>query len=125
MTLLSISIEVLFRISWFQSPLLSNVTSAVNWSCVVLMTILTILVRKYYHPAKFVCPLITVFCFYYYAVVDFQGIVLPIYNVIVVGTTITYLLLTYFIEDWIIQSLISIPIFSVLTWRQSKAVLQE
>jgi hypothetical protein len=89
------------------------------------MISLSILVRKFYHAAKFVCPLITVFCFYYFCVVDFHGAIMPVYNVIVVGTAITYLLLTYFIENWLVQAAISIPIFSILTWRQSFAVLEQ
>jgi len=91
----------------------------------VLLVSLSILVRKFYHAAKFVCPLITVFCFYYYCVVDFQGVISPVYNVIVVGTTITYFLLAYFIENWMFQFLISIPIFSILTWRHSTAILHQ
>ena len=91
----------------------------------MLLLSLSILVRKFYHAAKFVCPLITVFSFYYFCLVDFQAAIMPVYNVILVGTAITYLLLTYFIENWLIQAAISIPIFSILTWRQSTAILEE
>ena len=89
------------------------------------MLSLTILVRKFYNAAKFVCPLMTIFCFYYFCVVDFRGAIMPVYNVIVVGTAINYLVLSFFVENWLLQAVISVPIFSVLTWRQSSAVLEE
>lgn len=81
------------------------------------MISLSLLVRKFYHASKFVCPLITLFCFYYFCVVDFNGKIMPVYNVVVVGTAITYLLLTYYVENWLIQAAISIPIFGILIWR--------
>jgi hypothetical protein len=88
------------------------------------MIAMSILVRHFYHAAKFVGPLLTIYCFYYFCVVDFSGQIEQIYNVIVVGITITFLLLAFYLECWIVNAAISIPVFGLLMWWQSKIMLE-
>lgn len=68
---LSIAIEVLQRLNYLESPVLSNTTSAVNWATVAVLIALSVLVRKYYRVCMLVSPLLTGFLFYYFCVVDF------------------------------------------------------
>jgi hypothetical protein len=117
--LLSITVEVLQRSSLVYAPMLTNVTTGVNWLIVILMVVLSVLVRKFYHACIVVSPLLATYCFYYFCIVDFSGHIDALYNVIVVGISITFLLLIFFMEHWLANALISIPIFGLLMWRQN------
>lgn len=121
-TSLAVTIEVLIRASLVKAPMLENVTSVVNWAFVILMVVLSVLVRKFYHASIVVSPLLTIYCFYYFCIVDFTGHIASNYNIIVVGISITYLLLAFYMESWLANSLISVPIFGLLMWRQSSAI---
>ena len=84
--------------------------------------VLSVLVRKFYHACIVVSPLLTTYCFYYFCIVDFSGHIDAIYNEIVVGITITFLLLNFIMENWLANALISVPIFGLLMWRQNTAL---
>ena len=120
--MLSIAIEVLNRLSFIQSPLLSNVTSAVNWCCSALMILMSFLVWKYYYTCILVGPMLTVYAFYYFCVVEFSGHIYQIYNVIVSGITISYFFLVFYCENWLANSIVIVPVFSLLLWRQSSSL---
>jgi hypothetical protein len=114
---LSIAVEVMMRLNFVYAPMLENTTSAVNWSIATLMLILSILVRKYYYACIVVGPLLTAYIFYYFCIVDFAGRIDLLYNILLVGITITYLLLSLYMESWLPHAIISVPIFTLLIWR--------
>jgi len=114
---LSIAIEVMMRLNFFNAPMLDNITSAVNWSIATLMIVLSILVRKYYYACVVVGPLLTTYIFYYFCIVDFAGRIDLLYNILLVGITITYLLLSLYMESWLPNAIICVPIFTLLIWR--------
>jgi len=45
------------------------------------------------------------------------------YNVIVIGISIIFFILVFYMENWLINSLVSIIIFGILFWRQSSFLL--
>jgi hypothetical protein len=87
--------------------------------------VLSVLVRKFYHACIVVSPLLATYCFYYFCIVDFSGHIDSLYNVIVVGISITFLLLIFYMEHWLANALISVPIFGLLMWRQSSVIVFE
>ena len=114
---LSITVEVMMRTSLVHAPMLTNVTSGVNWAFVILMVVLSVLVRKFYHASIVVSPLLTTYCFYYFCIVDFSGHLDSLYNILIVGLSITYFLLAFYMENWLANALISVPVFGLLMWR--------
>lgn len=119
----AIAIEIMQRMNLVSSSLLTNTTSVVNWISLLIIIVLSILVRKFYFSCMIVGPFLTLFCFYYFCVVDFDGQISQIYNVIIVGITLTYLILVFFLETWITHAITSFPVFGVLLWRQKSEII--
>ena len=70
--LLAVALEVIYRGLNLDLGDLSWVTSLINWGYFVLFIVLSCIVRRWNWPAYFVCPLITIIVFYYFAFADFQ-----------------------------------------------------
>ena len=70
----------------------------------------------------FLNPVLSAFLFYYFCVVDFQNNLDAIYNVIVSGITITFVVLVFYVETWLFTAIVQIPLFAVLLWRQSSTL---
>lgn len=69
---LSIALEIIFRVVKVSSGSLSAVTSAINWVYFAIFLTLSILIRRWVWPSWFICPLLTIIVYYYFAFVDFQ-----------------------------------------------------
>jgi len=98
--LLFIACEVMIHA--FQFGTFNFVTEIVNGVALLLSIILTILTRKFSSATWFVCPLLTIFVFYYLTFVDYDGVNTSIFYTLVIGITITFFLLVVLSEQWII-----------------------
>lgn len=58
------------------------------------------------------CPVLTVFGFYYFAVIDYDGSVVSIYYTLIVGITSTFFILVVFNESWILSSIVYAPLLA-------------
>jgi len=85
------------------------VTDIVNGIALLLFIILTILTRKFSIANWFVCPLLTIFIFYYTTFVDYDGVNISIFYTMVIGITISFFLLVILTEQWIISSVSYAP----------------
>ena len=71
--LLAIALQVTYmQVSSAEFGKLSVLTSVINWVAFGVFLIMSLLVRKYTFPIYFVCPLLTLLSYYYFAFVDFQ-----------------------------------------------------
>jgi len=69
---LAIALEVIYRgLKVKDVGELSAVTSAINWAYFTIFLVFTFLIRRWSWPSWFVCPLLTLIVYYYFAFVDF------------------------------------------------------
>ena len=87
-------------------------THIVNGVTTGLALLLWLLVRKWAVFSWFVCPLLTAFAFYYFAMVDYDGSVVSIYYTLIVGITSTFFMLVIFNENWLLSTLIYAPLLA-------------
>jgi len=94
--LLFIACEVMIRA--FQFGTFNFVTEIVNGVALLVSIILTILTRKFSTATWFVCPLLTIFVFYYITFVDYDGVNTSIFYTLLIGITISFFLLVVLSE---------------------------
>ena len=85
-------------------------THYINGVAVVVFFLLWIFVRKFAICSWFVCPLLTAYVFYYFAIVDYDGSQMSIYYTLIVGITCTFFILVIFNESWALSALVYAPL---------------
>lgn len=75
--ILSLTMEVIYRVK-FKGELLI-LTSIINWGAFILLLLLSVLVRYFVWTSWFVCPIMTVLTYYYFAFVDYEPEAATIY----------------------------------------------
>jgi len=95
----------------------STQTHVVNVVAVVVFFVLWLLVRKWAVASWFVCPCLTAFAYYYFAMVDYDGSVVSIYYTLIVGITSTFFILVIFNESWLLSTIVYAPL---LAWYMKK-----
>ena len=113
--LLFIACEIMIRV--YQLGTLNMVTEIVNGSALLLFIIFTLLTRKFSVATWFVCPLLTIFVFYYLAFVDYDGVNTSIFYTLVIGITVSFFLLVILTEQWLISSLVYAPCLAYFMYK--------
>jgi hypothetical protein len=67
----------------------------------VLLFAACFLVRKYYWACVLVSPLLTFYCFYYFAIVDFDGSIDASVSVTTLTISVLYFILAWSMESWL------------------------
>ena len=120
---ISITVELIQRLSKsddnFQAyPELS--TTIFNWSACALFLLLCVLI-KFTHFAHFaVCPLLTVFIYYYLCMFEYHGkndSIDVVYFSVVIGITTQFYILVMFSENWLLSSVIFSPCMIYFMYR--------
>lgn len=73
---------------------------------------LWLLAKKWAVASWFVCPCLTAFAYYYFAIVDYDGSVVSIYYTLVVGITSTFFILVLFNESWLLSTIVYAPLLA-------------
>ena len=92
-------------------------THIVNGSAVAVFFLLWVLVRKFAIFSWFVCPMLTAFAFYYFAMVDYDGSVVSIYYTMIVGITSTLFILVIFNESWLLSTIVYGPMLGFYMYK--------
>ena len=100
-------------------------THVVNGTAAVLFFLIWLFVRKFIIFSWFVCPLLTAFAFYYFAVVDYDGSVVSIYYTLIVGITSTYFILVIFNENWMLSTVVYAPLLAYYMKKTGEAMITE
>ena len=95
-------------------------THIVNGTAVGVFLILWLLVRKYHTFSWFVCPMLTAFAFYYFAIVDYDETAVSIYYTLIVGITSTYFILVIFNESWLLSTMVYAPLLAYYMHKTGK-----
>jgi hypothetical protein len=95
----------------------------INWLGVAVLALLSYLVRKFYFASYSICPLVTLYIYFYLSTAELFTDLEKAYNIVVVGVALTYLILTLLGMSWIVNTLAAIPVFTVLMWRQGKLLM--
>jgi len=120
--ILSVYVEIVFRIEIFKSDLYSLYTSIANWICFGLLLSMSFLIRKFSLTRIFLCPIITIFVYYYLIVVDYDDTSKTLQLREVIGMTTVFLFNVFFNEMWILNSLVFAPLFTFYAWKQSQSL---
>ena len=104
--LLTAGLVVLDVLDQFEADKLTHI---VNGSAVFIFFMLWLLVRKFAICSWFVCPMMTAFAFYYFAMVDYDGSTVSIYYTMIVGITSTLFILVMFNESWLLSTIVYAP----------------
>jgi hypothetical protein len=78
----------------------------------LVFLVLWLLVKRWAVASWFVCPFLTAFAYYYFAIVDYDGSVVSIYYTLVVGITSTFFILTLFNESWLLSTIVYAPLLA-------------
>jgi len=113
--LLFIACEIMIRALHLGT--LSTVTEIVNGSALLMFIIFTVLTRKFSVATWFVCPLLTIYVFYYLTFVDYDGVNTSIFYTLVIGITVSFFLLVIFTETWLISSGVYSPMLVYFMWK--------
>ena len=92
-------------------------THIVNGAAVVVFFLLWLFVRKFAIMSWFVCPLLTAFAFYYFAIVDYDESVVSIYYTLIVGITSTFFILVIFNESWLLSTVVYAPLLAYYMYK--------
>ena len=113
--LLTIACEIMIRVLHLGT--LNMVTEIVNGSALLLFVIFTVLTRKFSVATWFVCPLLTIYVFYYLAFVDYDGVNTSIFYTLVIGITVSFFLLVIFTETWLMSTGVYAPMLVYFMWK--------
>lgn len=67
----------------------------------ILLILTSFAVRKHYWACVIVSPLLTVYCFYYFAIVDYDGSIDATLSVTTVTISFIYFILAWSMEHWL------------------------
>ena len=112
--LLTAGLVVLDILEQFESDTLTHI---INGSAVFIFSILWLLVRKFAICSWFVCPTLTAFAFYYFAIVDYDGTAVSIYYTMIVGITSSLFILVMFNESWLLSTVVYAPLLAYYMYK--------
>jgi hypothetical protein len=116
---LLVTIEIVYRGA--KLGLLHSRTSIINAVTVIFFIALLLINRRNKIVASWlVCPGLTAFIFYYVDFVDYDGSDLSILYKMVLGITLSFFLLIFFSEQWLISTAVYIPFMVTFMWRSGK-----
>ena len=107
--LLTAALIVLQVMEHFETEMMTHI---VNGAAVIIFFLLWLFVRKFAICSWFVCPLLTAYAFYYFAMVDYDGSVVSIYYTLIVGISSTFFILVVFNESWLLSSIVYGPLLA-------------
>jgi len=120
--ILSIFVEVVYRIELFKSDLYSLYTSIANWICFGLLFSMSFLIRKFSLTRIFLCPIITIFVYYYLIVVDYDDTSKTLQLREMIGMTTVFLFNVFFNEMWFLNTIIFAPLFTLHAWKLNQSL---
>jgi PAS domain-containing protein len=97
-----------------------TMTHYINIVATVVFFLLWIFVRKFAICSWFVCPLLTAYAFYYFAIVDYDGSQMSVYYTLIVGITCTFFILVIFNESWALSALVYAPLLAYYMHKSGK-----
>ena len=106
LALISVMIEINFRMAFDQELRQTSYISTINWSSLTLFCIITCLHRRWATLHILVCPLLTALTFLYVCYLDYDYTMGSIYYSIIVGFTISFFVLVIFNESWIMSTMV-------------------
>ena len=112
--LLTAGLIVLDVLEQFDSEVSTHI---VNGCGVFVCFLLWVLIRKYAICSWFVCPLLTAFAFYYFAIVDYDGTAISIYYTMIVGITSSLFILVMFNESWLLSTVVYAPLLAYYMYK--------
>ena len=112
--LLTAGLIVLDVLDQFDSE---TATHIVNGCGVFVFFLLWVLIRKFAICSWFVCPLLTAFAFYYFAIVDYDGTAISIYYTMIVGITSSLFILVMFNESWLLSTIVYAPLLAYYMYK--------
>lgn len=92
-------------------------THAVNGGTSLLFLLMWLTVRCSAKVTWLVCPALTAFAFYYFAMVDYDGSIVSLYYTLIVGITSTFFVLVVFSENWLVSTTVYAPLLSFYMWK--------
>ena len=115
-------LEVIYRLNFFNAGELSLTTTIVNWTITVIFLVLSFLIRKVNYVHWLVCPLLTLFTFYYVTINDYEGSVMGIFTTSCFGLTALLYILVMFSEVWLLSTLTFAPLISFYMHKTSQSL---
>ena len=112
--LLTAGLIVLDVLEQFDSETMTHI---VNGGGVFVFFLLWVLIRKFAICSWFVCPLMTAFAFYYFAIVDYDGTAISIYYTMIVGITSSLFILVMFNESWLLSTVVYAPLLAYYMYK--------
>ena len=112
--LLTAGLIVLDVLEQFDSETMTHI---VNGAGVFVFFLLWVLIRKFAICSWFVCPLMTAFAFYYFAIVDYDGTAISIYYTMIVGITSSLFILVMFNESWLLSTVVYAPLLAYYMYK--------
>ena len=112
--LLTAGLIVLDVLEQFDSETMTHI---VNGGGVFVFFLLWVLIRKFAICSWFVCPLLTAFAFYYFAIVDYDGTAISIYYTMIVGITSSLFILVMFNESWLLSTVVYAPLLAYYMYK--------
>ena len=101
--LVAVANEMASRLELTETPLQMH-TSIVNWSAVILFTVLSILVQKVIWVHPIVCPLLTQYLFYHIMFNNYEDKMTSIIASSCIGLVSLFYLLLIFNEFWLLSA---------------------
>lgn len=102
-----------------------KMTHYVNGGATIIFMLLWLLCRKFVIFTWFVCPILTAFAFYYFAIVDYDGSIVSIYYTLIVGITCTFFILVVFNESWLLSTIVYAPLLAYYMHKTGKDMVGE
>jgi len=120
--LLTIGLIILDAMGQFETEITTHV---VNAAAAIIFFLLWLFVRKFAVCSWFVCPLLTAYAFYYFAMVDYDGSVVSIYYTLIVGISSTFFILVIFNESWLLSSIVYAPLIAYYMFKTGEDMVGE
>jgi PAS domain-containing protein len=112
--LLTAGLVILDVVDQFEAD---KATHIVNGAAVFVFLLLWLFVRKFAICSWFVCPMMTAFAFYYFAMVDYDGSTVSIYYTMIVGITSSLFILVMFNESWLLSTVVYAPLLAYYMYK--------
>ena len=120
--LLSMFLEVIYRLNFLNAGEIALTTSVVNWTVTIVFFIFSLLMKKLNYVHMLVCPIITGFVFYYVTIHDYDDSVMGIFATSCFGMTSLLYVLVMFSEVWLLSALTFAPLISYYMYKTSQTL---
>ena len=115
---------MIYRLNFYNAGELTLTTTIVNWAVTFVFLVLSLLIRKMNYAHVLVCPLLTLFTFYYVVINDYEGTVMSVFTTSCFGLSALLYILVMFTEVWFLSTLTFAPLISYYMYKTSQS-LQE